>query len=747
MTTTMTVDTQETLAIDQFAKDSYLNYSMYVIMDRSLPHIGDGFKPVHRRLVYAMNQLRLDANAKYKKSARTVGDTLGKYHPHGDSACYEAMVLMAQPFATRIPLVDGQGNWGSQDDPKSFAAMRYTEAKLTKYASTLLDEINQDTVEWKPNFDGTMKEPVVLPAQLPNILINGTTGIAVGMATDIPPHNVNEVTEACILMLQKPKTGIAEIMEIIQGPDYPTGGEVINSREDIIAAYSKGEGKVLHRASYEVDGDHLIITSLPYQVGGTKVLTEIADLVDKKKFNLITQIRDDSDEKCPVRIILTLRSSKTDAEAVMNHLFANTSLEVSHKINLNMIGLNEKPEVKNIETIIREWCQFRQQVFERKKRFRLNAVESRLHIVDGLITAYLNLDEVIRIIREEESPKSVLMDSFKLTDIQATAILDLRLRQLSKLQEHELRSEQEKLSEEQQALVTLLADDKKIRRAIVTELKTALKAHTNERRTLLIEKKPAALVAADIALTPASDVTVILSEKRWWRTTKGHDADVSKLNFKHGDKLHSTLETRSNMPIIFMSTSGRFFSLVADEMPNGKSVGEPASARFNLEGGDNLELMLPYCDDKLLLTTAKGNAFFAQGKDLNTRAKKGKEVLKLTDGDTALPPFYMGDKTHIMALTQAGRIIVVDANEINVSSKSQGVRLIDIKSNEFDANEDSLTQVLPITLQDTVEVMVGKRKFNIKPDKLSYYTAKRARRGLFFENRGTGNADISISIK
>lgn len=747
MTTTMTVDTQETLAIDQFAKDSYLNYSMYVIMDRSLPHIGDGFKPVHRRLVFAMNQLRLDANAKYKKSARTVGDTLGKYHPHGDSACYEAMVLMAQPFATRIPLVDGQGNWGSQDDPKSFAAMRYTEAKLTKYASTLLDEINQDTVEWKPNFDGTMKEPVVLPAQLPNILINGTTGIAVGMATDIPPHNVNEVTEACILMLQKPKTDIADIMEIIQGPDYPTGGEVINSREDIITAYSKGEGKVIHRASYDVDGDHLIINSLPYQVGGTKVLTEIADFVDKKKFNLITHIRDDSDEKCPIRIILTLRSSKTDAEAVMNQLFANTSLEVSHKINLNMIGLNEKPEVKNIETIIREWCQFRQQVFERKKRFRLNAVESRLHIVDGLITAYLNLDEVIRIIREEESPKPVLMDSFKLTDIQATAILDLRLRQLSKLQEHELRSEQEKLSEERQALVTLLADDKKIRRAIVAELKTALKAHSNERRTLLIEKKPAAQVAADISLTPASDVTVVLSDKRWWRTTKGHDVDVSKLNFKHGDKLHSTLETRSNMPVVFMSTTGRFFSLVADEMPNGKSVGEPASARFNLEGGDNLELMLPYCDDKLLLATAKGNAFFALGKDLNTRAKKGKEVLKLTDGDYALPPFYLGDKTHLMALTQAGRIIVVDANEINVSGKSQGVRLIDIKSNEFDAKEDSLAQVLPITLQDTVEVMVGKRKFNIKPDKLPYYTAKRARRGLFFENRGTGNADISISIK
>lgn len=744
----MTVDTQETLAIDAFAKDSYLNYSMYVIMDRSLPHIGDGFKPVHRRLVYAMSQLRLDANAKYKKSARTVGDTLGKYHPHGDSACYEAMVLMAQPFATRSPLVDGQGNWGSQDDPKSFAAMRYTEAKLTKYAATLLDEINQDTVEWKPNFDGTMKEPEVLPAQLPNILINGSTGIAVGMATDIPPHNINEVTEACILMLQKPKTGISEIMEIIQGPDYPTGGEVINSREEIIAAYSKGEGKVTQRASYEVDGDTVIITSLPYQVGGTKVLTEIADLVDKKKFNLITRIRDDSDENRPVRIILTLKSSKTDADAVMNHLFANTSLEASHKINLNMIGLNGKPEVKNIETIVREWCQFRQQVFERKKRFRLNAVETRLHIVDGLLIAYLNLDEVIRIIREEDEPKAVLMSRFELTDAQATAILDLRLRQLSKLQEHELRAEQDKLSKERDELISLLADDKKIRRAIVAELKVALKAHSDERRTLLIEKKPAAQVAADIALTPASDITVILSDKRWWRTTKGHDVDTSKLAFKHGDKLHSTLETRSNMPVLFMSTSGRFFSVIGDEMPNGKSVGEPASARFSLENGDNLETMLTYReDDKLLLTTAKGNAFFVPGGELNTRAKKGKEVLKLTDGDSALPPMYLEDKTHIIALTQAGRIIVVDANEINVSSKSQGVRLIDVKSQDFDAKEDSLVQVLPITLEDTVEVMVGKRKFNITPEKLTYYVAKRARRGLFFENRGSGNADITMSVK
>lgn len=730
----MTIDTNEVLGVDDFASASYLDYSMYVIMDRALPNIGDGLKPVHRRLLYAMSELRLDASAKYKKSARTVGDTLGKFHPHGDTACYEAMVLMAQPFSTRIPLVDGQGNWGSIDDPKSFAAMRYTEAKLTQYAASLLNELKQDTVDWKPNFDGTLKEPSVLPAQLPNILINGGTGIAVGMATDIPPHNINEVVDACILMLSKPKSSADDILDIIQGPDYPCGGDIITAKNEIKDIYKKGRGSIKLRASYEVDGETITITSIPYQSNGVKALTEIAAQIEDKKYPLVTAITDASDELNPFRIELTMRSNRTNPDDIMNYLFATTCLESSQKINLNMIGLDGRPQVKGIEPLIREWCQFRQNVFERKKRFRLKAVNARLHILEGLLIAYLNLDDVIRIIREDDDPKKALMVEFKLSEEQASAILELKLRQLGKLEEHKLNAETDELRAEKEALTTLLADDVKIKRAVISELKSQLKSHSSERRTQFKVAAPAS-VPVDELISPPSNVTIVLSEKRWWRSLKGHDVDLSKVSFKHGDGLFSTLETRSNLPLLFMSATGRFFSTLASELPNGKSVGEPMTTKYSLEQGDTIEHMLPYSEDaNILLTTSKGNAFFVPANGLVTRAKKGKEVLKLTNHDTALTPIYFGEHSHVIALTQQNRIIVVDVNEINVSSKSQGVKLIDVKGDDFDRGLDRLVQVLPISLTDTVEVMVGKRKFNITPSMLSGYVAKRARRGTVFSN-------------
>lgn len=746
--TQMSIDTNEVLSVDMFASASYLDYSMYVIMDRALPHIGDGLKPVHRRLLYAMSELRLDANAKYKKSARTVGDTLGKFHPHGDTACYEAMVLMAQPFSTRMPLVDGQGNWGSIDDPKSFAAMRYTEAKLTHYAASLLGELKQDTVDWRPNFDGTLREPLTLPAQLPNILINGGTGIAVGMATDIPPHNINEVIDACILMLNKPKTTADELLDIIQGPDFPCGGDIITPRDEIREMYKKGRGSVKQRASYEVVGDRIIITSIPYQTNGVKALVEVAEQIETKKYPLVTDIIDASDQKNPFRIELVMRSNRTNADDVMNYLYATTCLESTQKINLNMIGLNGRPQVKGIDTLIREWCEFRQNVFERKKRFRLNAVNARLHILEGLLIAYLNLDDVISIIRQSESPKADLMSTFSLSDEQATAILELKLRQLGKLEEHKLNAEANELRSERDALVILLSDDNKIKRAIISELKGQLKLHSSERRTQFKTAAPAS-VPIDELLSPPTNVTVILSDKRWWRCIKGHDNDMSKLAFKHGDVFLSSLETRSNLPVLFMSASGRFFSTGASELPNGKTVGEPMTTKFSLENGDSIEHMMPYVEESnILLATSKGNAFFAPANSLVTRAKKGKEVLKLTDRDVALPPVYFSDQTHVAALTKMNRLIIVDIREINVSSKSQGVRLIDIKSEDFDLGNDSLAQIIPMSLTDTLEVLVGKRKFNLTPDMLSKYTAKRARRGTSYDNAPKDpSTPISISVK
>lgn len=733
----------ETEEIAVYADNSYLNYSMYVIMQRSLPHVGDGLKPVQRRLVYAMNELRLTAQAKYKKSARTVGDTLGKFHPHGDSACYEAMVMLAQPFSTLHPLVDGQGNWGSIDEPNSFAAMRYTESKLTVYAENLLSELGQDTVEWVPNFDGTITEPKLLPAQLPNILLNGATGIAVGMATDIPPHYLPEILSACLDTLQRARITDEEILSHVTFPEFPSGGVVITPLDKIKECYRTGQGSVTVRSDYEIDGDVVYITSVPYRQSASKIIEKIDEQIKKHKLP-VDAMFDQSDINNPVRLALTIKGADVQAR-VMAHLFANTELETIVKINLNMIGLNERPQVKSLPTVIREWCEYRQTVFVRKNNFRLRTVEARLHILDGLLLAYLNLDAVIRIVRESDDPKEALISTYGLSPIQAQAILDLRLRQLAKLEENTLRSEQGALLSEQQQLKELLSDDQKIKRAMIKELKVAAQPHIRPRRTVHNPSERSGYTfSQDVATN--EPMTVVMSHSHWLRALKGHGLDLSKLPYKNGDRFAQSCETHSQQSAIFMGDRGRFFGVPVSAMPNGKSMGEPITTQITLQDGEKVCALLSYQPEKhLLLTTRKGNGFLTPMSELDTRAKKGKQVLNLTEGDTPLPPFTLsGDETELAMVTKSGRLIVIPLNSLNVSNKSQGTRLVDVKTDDFDAGHDALIGVLPLKKEQTLIVHVGARKFLLPDSKREMYRAQRARRGLFFEG---GRSNLTLAVE
>jgi topoisomerase IV subunit A len=740
----------ETISASQYANESYLNYAMYTIMDRALPHIGDGLKPVHRRILHAMNELHLKPEGKYKKSARTVGDTLGKFHPHGDSACYEAMVLMAQPFTTRLPLVDGQGNWGDIDEPKSFAAMRYTEAKLTQYATSLLEEINQDTVEWAPNFDGTMQEPKTLPAQMPNILINGGTGIAVGLATDIPPHNPREVVDACIAVLTRARTSDDDILNLVKGPDFPTGGVITSSPAELRAAYLKGEGTVKVRAGYTVSGKEITINSLPYRVSINKVLEQIADLHKNKKLPMITDIKDHSDVKSPVALTLTYKGNH-DPDAIMATLFANTVLASTDKIRLAAIGLDGRPQIKSLPAMVREWCEYRQQCFERKKRFRLRAVEKRLHIVEGLLVAYHHLDEVIRIIRESDQPSEALQSQLSLSEAQAKAILEIRLRQLARLEAKKLEDERDALQDERDALQRLLADDAKIKRAIISELKATMARFDKQadRKSVIDPNASVAVPISAQAAIPKEDVTVVLSKNHWVRSVKGHGIETDNLNFKSGDHFLSHIETRSDHPTLVMAKQGRFFAIDTHTLPNGKSTGEPLTKHMTLNVGDAVHAMLPHIPEQhVLLATRKGKGFRVPSDALTTRATKGKQILNVTEGDTPLPPVYIkDDHVELAILTQQGRLLIIPIADINISGKSQGVQLAGIKAGEFDAGIDGIDSVLPLTKGQAFCIFVGKRKLIIDDAKQDYYRCSRARRGVFFEERGKAPLRLAYQDK
>ncbi|MGM0480752.1 MAG: DNA topoisomerase IV subunit A [Pseudomonadota bacterium] len=727
----MSTEVSEQTPLSRFTEEAYLNYSMYVIMDRALPHIGDGLKPVQRRIVYAMSELGLSAVAKYKKSARTVGDVLGKFHPHGDSACYEAMVLMAQPFTYRYPLVDGQGNWGSPDDPKSFAAMRYTEAKLSKFSEVLLSELGQGTSDWIPNFDGTMKEPKVLPSRLPHILLNGVTGIAVGMATDIPPHNVREVANACALLLDKPSADLEQIMQHLHGPDYPTDAEIITPPEDIKKLYQTGRGSVKMRAKYALEDGEVVITALPHQASGAKVLEQIAAQMQAKKLPLVADLRDESDHENPTRLVVIPRSNRVDIEQLMNHLFATTDLEKQYRVNLNILGLDGRPKVKPLLGILQEWLQYRQQTVTRRLQHRLDKILSRLHILAGLLIAYLNIDEVIEIIRYEDKPKQELISRFGLSDKQAEAILELKLRHLAKLEEMKLKGEQDELEKERHKLEQLLNSDRRLKTLIKKELLADAKAYGDERRSPLVERKDAKALT-ERELTPAESVTVVLSKKGWVRSAKGHDIDGEKLNYKSGDSFLASAEGKSNQPVVFVDSSGRSYSCEAHLLPSARSQGEPLTGRFNIVAGESIEHVLMAKEQRhYLLASDAGYGFVCQFSDLVSRNKNGKSILTLPTGARVLPPAPV-ERLHsdsVIVVSNEGRMLVFPLADLPQMSKGKGNKLISIPTLRAQGREEYVVALAIVPEGAVVTLQAGKRKLTLKPADLEHYRSERGRRG------------------
>lgn len=726
----ITHDGVERRALHEFTESAYLNYSMYVIMDRALPFIGDGLKPVQRRIVYSMSELGLNAAAKFKKSARTVGDVLGKYHPHGDSACYEAMVLMAQPFSYRYPLVDGQGNWGAPDDPKSFAAMRYTESRLSRYAEVLLSELGQGTVDYVPNFDGTLSEPKMLPARLPNILLNGTTGIAVGMATDIPPHNLREVAQAAVTLIENPKTTLDALLDIIQGPDYPTEAEIITSREDIRRIYQNGRGSVRMRAVWNKEDGAVVITALPYQVSGARVLEQIASQMRAKKLPMVEDLRDESDHENPTRLVIVPRSNRVDMEQVMNHLFATTDLEKSYRVNLNMIGLDGRPAVKNLHEIISEWLVFRRDTVRRRLSFRLEKVLKRLHILEGLLVAFLNIDEVIEIIRTEDEPKPALMSRFGISDTQAEAILELKLRHLARLEEVKIRGEQSDLEKERDTLQGILASERKMNNLLKKELQADAQAYGDDRRSPLHERSEAKAMS-DHEMMPSEPVTIVLSQMGWVRSAKGHDIDAAGLNYKAGDSFMAEAKGKSNQPVVFIDSTGRSYALDPVNLPSARGQGEPLTGKLTLPPGAVVEQVLMAPDEqKLLMASDAGYGFVCTFNDLVARNRAGKAMISLPENARALPPLWVNhDDDMLLAITTAGRMLMFPVRDLPQLSKGKGNKIISIPAADAASGKDKLAWLRVLPPQSTVTIHVGKRKLKLRPEELQKVHAERGRRG------------------
>ncbi len=733
MTTTeqLSLNGIERLPLQVFTERAYREYSMYVILDRALPHISDGLKPVQRRIVYAMSELGLKATSKFKKSARTVGDVLGKFHPHGDSACYEAMVLMAQPFSYRYPLVDGQGNWGSQDNPKSFAAMRYTEARMSPYTEVLLSELGQGTVEWTPNFDGTLEEPATLPTRLPNVLLNGATGIAVGMATDIPPHNLREVVAACIHLLDNPEATIEDLCAHIQGPDYPTEAEMITPRKDIIDLYRTGSGSLRMRAVYYRDNGDIVITALPYQVSGEKVQEQIAAQIQAKKLPMVADIRDESDHEEPVRIVIVPRSNRVDVEALMAHLFSTTELERTYRVNLNMVGLNGRPQVKNLVEILKEWLTYRKEVVRRRLQFRLDNVLSRLHILEGLLVVFLNLDEVIRIIRSEDEPKPVLMERFSLSDIQAEAILELKLRKLAKLEEMNLRKEQQELNEERDRLRKILDSSHRLVGLIKKELMADAARFGDDRRSPIVMREEARAFT-NTELAPLELLTVIVSAKGWVRAAKGHDVEAAGLVYKSGDEFKDAAYGRSNELAVFVDSTGRCYSLPAHSFPSARGYGEPLSGRLHFPAGAYIEsVLMGAAHRKLLIASDAGYGFIATLSDLYSKNRNGKALLRLPSGALPLKVLSIGepDKDLLVAVTNEGRMLVFPVKELPTLSKGKGNKIIHIPSKRAAAREELVIRLLVLPSGCELAVHAGKRSLSLTPGNIVEYRGERGGRG------------------
>ena len=714
-----------------FTEKAYLDYSMYVILDRALPMLADGLKPVQRRIIYAMSELSLSANSKHKKSARTVGDVLGKYHPHGDSACYEAMVHMAQPFSYRYPIIDGQGNWGSTDDPKSFAAMRYTEARLQAYAETLLAELGQGTVDWQPNFDGTMDEPALLPARLPNLLLNGTTGIAVGMATDVPPHNLKEVVNACVKLLDEPEVPIRDLIKLMPGPDLPTGGEIITPKADLRAIYETGNGTYRARAIYEVDGDEIIITALPYQVSGARIQEQVASQIRAKKLPMVENIRDESDHEEPTRIVLELKSNRVDTEQLMAHLFATTDLERTYRVNMNVIALDGRPRVMDLKSLLAEWLTFREATVRRRLEFRLAKVIARLHILDGLLIAFLNLDEVIRIVRTEDEPRAVLMARFGLSHEQAEAILETKLRHLARLEEMKIKGEQAELSAERADLEGKLGSPKKMTALIRAELLGDAEKYGDRRRTKLVERT-AAQAIDETELVASEPVTVVLSTAGWVRQAKGHEIDPNSLSYKAGDGFQSAARGKSTQQAVFLDTTGRTYCVPAHQLPSARGQGEPLSGRVDPPDGSTFAgVLLGEPEDRWLLASDAGYGFVAKLADLYGRNRSGKAVLSVPEGARALPavPVPAAEGALVVVGTSEGRLLAFPVVEVPELAKGRGNKLFNIPSAKAESREEILVGTAVVAPGGRLKVVCGERSMTLSYADLRDYRGERAQRG------------------
>lgn len=739
---TINEDGVEQIALKSYTQQAYLNYSMYVINDRALPNLGDGLKPVQRRIVYAMSELGLKAASKFKKSARTIGDVIGKFHPHGDSACYEAMVLMAQDFTYRYPLVDGQGNWGSQDDPKSFAAMRYTESRLRAYADVLLGELGQGTVDWKPNFDGTLNEPEILPARLPNVLLNGGSGIAVGMATDIPPHNLAEVAKACIHLLDKPKAKLEDLCKIIKGPDFPTEAELITPREEILQLYKTGRGSLKARAIYIKENSEIVITALPYQVSGAKVLEQIAAQMQKKKLPMVVDLRDESDHENPTRIVVVPKSNRVDIEAIMSHLFSTTDLEKNYRVNFNMIGINKRPQVKDLVSLLKEWLQFRTETVKRRLKFRLDKILDRLHILDGLLVAFLNIDEVIKIVRKEDKPKPALIKKFKISDRQAEAILELKLRQLAKLEEIKIKAEQKELSEERKTLEQLLKSSTRLKTFIKKEIKADAEKFGDPRRTPIVVREESKAFS-ETELISTEPVTIVMSDRGWIRAAKGHEVDPAALQYKSGDGFKLAARGKSNQLAIFMDSTGRAYSLPAHSLPSARGQGEPLSGKVNPPSGATFEAVVIGEDDRdILLASDAGYGFVGKVGDLISKNKSGKTVLRPPKGGKVLPVVMVDDYKHdlIVTISNEGRMLIFPIGELPRLAKGKGNKIISIPTARVADRVEYVVALTVLSDQDSLTIHAGKRHHNLKPADLQHYRGERGRRGNKLP-RGFQNVD------
>jgi topoisomerase-4 subunit A len=721
----------ERLPLRTFTEKAYLDYSMYVILDRALPHIGDGLKPVQRRIVYAMSELGLSAAAKHKKSARTIGDVIGKFHPHGDSAAYEAMVLMAQSFSYRYPLVDGQGNFGSPDEPKSFAAMRYTESRLTRYAALLLSELGQGTVEWQPNFDGTLEEPVLLPARVPNVLLNGATGIAVGMATDIPPHNLREVVNACVLLLDEPESTLGDLCKKIKGPDFPTGGEIITPSAEIRAMYKSGNGSIRARAVYEIEDGEIVITQLPYQVSGSRVQEQVAAQLQAKKLPMVETIRDESDHEHPTRIVIVPRSNRVDTEQLMAHLFATTDLERTYRVNLNIIGLDGKPKVMDLKGLLEEWLQYRSDTVTRRINWRLEKIRARLHILDGLLAVYLNLDEVIKIIRREDEPKPVLMKRFKLSDLQAEAILETKLRHLAKLEEMKIKGEQEELKEEEEQLDTIVRSKAKLKKLIREELLAAAEEFGDDRRSRIVERA-AAQAIDESELVTSEPVTVVLSQRGWVRSAKGHELDPISLSYKTGDSFLAAARGRSTQLAVFLDSTGRAYSLVAHSLPSARGQGEPLSGRLDPpEGATFAGVLIGEPDDRWVVASDAGYGFVVKLGEMHSRNRAGKTVLKVPEGSGVLAPTQIpasGDALLCVVSTE-GKMLAFAVKDLPELPRGKGNKMFGLSSKKVASREEYLAAMAVVAPEQSLIVHSKDRKMTLKFAELKDYRGERAQRG------------------